>query len=210
MVFYCCGGQMLKRAEILEKLKSSLDPERFRHSLQVEKVAVELAKRWGVDAEKAGTAALLHDSSRCLSPAEMLERAVSLGMDPTETERKQPKLLHSRLSERLAASDFGVTDEEILKAIERHTLGVPGMSDLEKVIYLADHIEPDRDYDGVEDVRKLAYTDMDRAVAMSTSLMIASLKEKGLRVHPDGLKTRDYYVSKTSAACRKSGKDAGR
>jgi predicted HD superfamily hydrolase involved in NAD metabolism len=185
---------MLKKSEIVEKLKRALDPERFRHSEEVEKVAVVLAEKWGADPEKASTAALLHDASRSLSPPEMLEKASALGLSPTGTEKEQPKLLHSRLSRHFAITEFEVTDEEILQAIERHTLGAPGMSTLDKVIYLADHIEPGRDYEGVEEVRRLAYTDINKAIARSTTLMIESLEEKGSPIHPDGIKTRDHYL----------------
>jgi predicted HD superfamily hydrolase involved in NAD metabolism len=179
---------------IKEMIKEMLDRERFEHTMKVEKEAVRLAKHWGADQQKAAVAGLLHDASRYMTPAQMLAEAEESGIRIDELERQQPKLLHARLSRMIAETKFGINDTEVLHAIECHTLGVPKMSLLDKIVYIADHIEPGRSHKGVDGIRKLAYEEIDEAVLASTTNMIKALIEKGQAVHPDGMRTRNYYL----------------
>ncbi|MDD5382583.1 MAG: bis(5'-nucleosyl)-tetraphosphatase (symmetrical) YqeK [Candidatus Margulisbacteria bacterium] len=185
---------MLARAVILAKLKQVLDPERFEHSLRVEASALKLAEKHHVPAGKVSLAALLHDYARQYSRQELLEQAKKyrLAIDPVA--EFEPKLLHAELSALLAKKDFQVSDKAILEAIKKHTLGSPGMSKLEKIIYLADHIEEGRDFAGVKRVRQLAVKDLDRAIAESAGQMLKYLLAKGLPIHPLTVQTRNYYL----------------
>ncbi len=181
-----------------KKLSKLLDGERFQHSINVEREVVKLAARWGVPEEPASVAGLLHDSSRFMSSRQLLALAKKLRIPVDPVEEIEPKLLHARLSAYIARRDFGVKDDLILHAIERHTIGRPRMTDLDKIVYLADHIEAGRDYEGVAEVRKLAYTDMNRAIAASAGAMIKYLISRHLPIHEGGVRTRNYYLMNPS------------
>ncbi|MBU0672037.1 MAG: bis(5'-nucleosyl)-tetraphosphatase (symmetrical) YqeK [Candidatus Margulisbacteria bacterium] len=185
---------MPKRNAILQILKKELDPERYAHSLRVEKTALALARRHRVPAGKASLAALLHDYARKFSRPELLKQAkrFKLGIDPVS--KFEPKLLHAQLSALLAKRDFGVKSTEILRAISRHTVGAPGMNKLEKIIYLADHIEEGRNFSGVKKIRSLAAKDLDQAIIESSANILRFLLVKGLPIHPGTIRTRNYYL----------------
>jgi predicted HD superfamily hydrolase involved in NAD metabolism len=185
-----------KRADIIKKLREELDPERFEHSLRVEKTAAALARRFKVAVHKARIAGLLHDCSRKYNRAQMLTAARRLKLKIDPVSEFEPKLLHAQLSAHLAKKNFGVNSTEILGAIRRHTVGAPAMSKLDKIIYLADHIEEGRDFSGVNKVRSLAKKDLNRAVIESTSNMLKFLLAKGLPIHPGTIETRNYYLLK--------------
>lgn len=189
---------MTEPERIRKKLKELLPKDRYEHSLRVERSALALAKHYRVPVSKASTAALLHDCSRFLSPEQMLAKAAALGLKIGKMEKFQPKLLHARLSAIFARKLFKVKDRQVLAAIERHTVGAEKMSRLDQIVYLADHIEEERDYKGVGEVRKLAYKNIDAAVAASTSRMIAALLKKGLPVFEETIKTRNAHLLRSA------------
>ena len=185
----------MNEEEIKSRLVLLLDSERFAHSLSVQKVAQALAQKHKVDFTNASLAGLLHDCARYMGSAQLLKKAEELKMEIHPVERLEPKLLHARLSAYVAEKEFKVKDPEILQAISRHTVGAESMSELDKVIYLADHIEPSRDFLGVEQVRKLAFEDMNKAIAECATLMLKALLDKKLPIYPPTLLTRNYYLS---------------
>lgn len=187
---------MLKREAILEKLQKTLDPERFEHSLRAEKVALALAKKYRINRQKASLAALLHDCARRYSRKDLLEQALKLGLAVDATRRLEPKLFHGEIGEKIARAEFGVRDIEVLRAIRNHTTGAPGMSKLEKAIYLADHVEEGRYFPGVEKLRKLAFKNMDLAIYESTCSMIRFLLGKNLPIYAATIQTRNYFLTK--------------
>lgn len=127
-------------------LKGNVDEERLLHSLGCAQCAAELAQKFGLDEKKAYVAGLLHDCAKCLDNTHMLEIAQNLELE--EGERSNPKVIHAPVSAYLAKTEFGIDDEEILSAIRIHTIGKLNMSLFEKVIFLADKIEPNtRDLD---------------------------------------------------------------
>jgi predicted HD superfamily hydrolase involved in NAD metabolism len=188
---------VLKRVAILKKLKEVLGRSRYAHSLRVEKTALALARRFGVDQKKAGLAALLHDYARQFDRPGLLREAKKFKLRVDPVSRSEPKLLHAELSALMAKKDFGVKSKAVLEAIKKHTIGSPEMTDLEKIIYLADHIEEGRNFGGVGKVRRLAFKNMDQAIAVSTSNMLGFLLKKGLPVHPGTVSTRNYYLLRT-------------
>jgi predicted HD superfamily hydrolase involved in NAD metabolism len=187
---------MLDRNEIVKKLKASLDRERFEHSLRAEKIALKLAKKYRVNARHASVAALLHDCARRYGRPELLRQAGRLKLELDPVRKLEPKLFHGEIGEWIARHEFGVRQAEVLRAIRNHTTGAPKMSKLEKVIYLADHIEEGRDFAGVGRVRKLAFKDLDRALLASASAMIGFLVAKELPVYQPSVETRNYYLLK--------------
>ena len=182
----------MKREKMLYKLKKTLDSQRYQHTLGVEETAREMAVRFGADEEKAALAGLLHDCAKCLPLSQMVKAAKDAEIDPVMKESKA--LMHSVAGMCMARSVYGVEDEEVLSAIRWHTTGHAGMTTLEKIIYLADMIEPNRKpYPGLERLRALCAQDLDGAMHAALSSSLAHVQEQGKTLHPDTLAAlRDY------------------
>lgn len=157
----------MNQKEAKELVRRRLSDKRYEHTLNVKKMAVKLAKRYGVDENKAALAALLHDSAKEISKDEMraIMRAHPEYAEGGE-ERPTP-VWHGICAAILARTEWGVTDEAILSAIACHTAGKPGMSKLDKIVYLADMSSKERDWPGVNKLRKLELKDLDAAMLMA-------------------------------------------
>lgn len=162
-----------------ERAYSMLDPARLPHVEGCEKEAVRLAFRWGADVDDAREAAILHDITKKLSPEQNLKILEEHGAAPVEIVKAEEKLFHSKTGALVARTEFGVTDT-VADAIMWHTTGRAGMSVLEKVIYLADYIEPARAFEGVEELRELAYLDIDGAMKMGLEISVADMRSRGI------------------------------
>ena len=161
---------------MLSQLQKALSKERYRHTLGVEETAIKLAAAYGEDPEKARVAALLHDCARCLDSAEM-RRLVGERVGETTLRA----LMHAPAGAELARQKYGIEDEHILSAIRWHTTGHEGMTKLEKIVYLADFIEPNRPvYPGLEELRAEAFRDLDRAVRMAAESTMRYVRARGL------------------------------
>lgn len=178
----------------LEQLRpvalSCLDHRRIPHVLGTEQEAARLAERWGADVEKARRAALLHDCTKKLNLPEQLALAERFRVPLDEMERREIKLLHSKTGAGIAGAVFG-TDEEITGAIRWHTTGRGGMTLLEKVLYLADYIEPTRDFSGVEALRRTCYEDLDAGLLLGLEMTIGEMEARNAPIHPKTLEARD-------------------
>lgn len=179
-----------------EKLKTMLNKERYKHSLGVCETAVRLAERYGADTQKAYTAGLLHDCAKNYTYEKSLDECKRLGVALTDLEKANFALIHAPLGAAVAREVFHITDSEILTAITRHTVGGADMSILDKIIYIADMIEPNRDFDGVEEYRSLAFEDLDKAVLKALENSIVSNVKKGRLLHPDTLIARNEMLMK--------------
>ena len=155
----------LKQAK--ELVRSRLSDKRYEHTINVKKMAVKLAKQYGVDEEKAALAALLHDSAKELSKDEM--RAIMQAHPELAEggESRPAPVWHGICAAILARTEWGVEDEAVLSAIACHTAGKPGMSKLDKIVYLADMSSAERDWPGVNRLRKLERKDLDAAMLMA-------------------------------------------
>ena len=160
--------------------------KRLPHIRGTEETAVKLALRWGADPEKLRRAAILHDCTKYLSLREHLDICGRYGIPLDEMERNSEKLLHSKSGAALAKYIFG-QDDEVFDAILYHTTGRAHMSLAEKILYLADYMEPCRNFPEVEEMRRLAYEDLDRAVLMGVQLSIQEMLERNRIVHPNTL-----------------------
>ncbi len=169
---------------------SFLNHRRIPHVLGTEQEAIHLAERWGGDVEKARRAALLHDCTKKLSPEEHLALAEKYGADLDGMERRTPKLLHAKTGAAVAETLFG-TDGEITDAIRWHTTGRAHMTLLEKIIYLADYIEPSRDFPGVWELRRACYEDLDAGLLMGLEMTIREMEKQGAPIHTKTLEARD-------------------
>lgn len=180
--------------EMKRKLEKALTPKRFVHSVNVMNTSVELAERYSGDKEKAAVAGLLHDCARDIRGDEAVKLCDRFNIKPDEIMQRQPELLHGPLGSKLAREEYGVTDEEILKAIHWHTTGCKNMCMLEKIVFIADYVEPGRSFPGVEEVRKVVRSDIDRAIIMALDSTIKHILSKGTVIHPDTIDARNYMI----------------
>ena len=161
---------------------SYLKYKRVAHVRGTEEEAIRLAQRYGADVTEARVAALLHDCTKKLDMEEQLALCEQYGVQLDALEQKALKLLHAKTGAEIARDVFGVNDA-VYEAIKWHTTGKADMTLLEKVIYLADYIEPTRDFHGVEELRKTVYEDLDAGLAMGLEMTIEEMEEMGNPVH---------------------------
>ena len=167
--------------------------KRHAHILGVEQEAVKLAKRWGADEINARRAGILHDCTKYWTKEEHLACCDRLGVELDSLERENEKLLHAKSGAAIARYVYG-ENEAVCSAILWHTTGKADMSLLEKIIYIADYMEPNRAFDGVEDLRRLAYTDLDKALVLGLSMSIEDLKARGALIHRDTQGALDWLI----------------
>ena len=171
--------------EAKKMVKSRLSDKRYRHTLNVKKMAVALAKQYGADPEKAALAALLHDSAKELSRAELLQIFRENAIIAKNAEQRPEPIWHGLAAAILCETQWGVTDPEILSAIRCHTTGKPDMGLLDKVLYLADMTSAERDYPGVEELRTLEFQDLDLALCRALEQSLQFVEESGRPVDPE-------------------------
>ncbi len=169
-------------AWLRDRAKEMLDPKRVAHVNGCERTAVYLARRWGVDCDEAREAAILHDITKRLPHAEQLLLCEKYGIMIDNVEKSEPKLLHAKTGAEIARDRFAVS-EAVYGAIYWHTTGREDMTQLEKIIYLADYIEPTRHFDGLEELRDLSYSDLDAALLLGLKMSVEDLRERGKIPH---------------------------
>ena len=178
-----------------EKAYALLTPKRIAHVAGCESEAVKLAMRYGEDAETAAEAGILHDITKKLNFEEQLNLCGKYGIINDNLELKSPKLLHAKTGAALARDRFGVSDA-VYEAIRWHTTGKPDMTLLEKILYLADYIEPTRDFPGVEKLRELCYEDIDAAMALGLSMSLEEIRSHGGKPYKDTEEACEWYSRK--------------
>lgn len=171
---------------------SMIRAKRLAHVKGTEEEAARLARRWGADENKMRRAAILHDCTKYLTLEEHLAICDRYGMELDELERSAEKLLHAKSGAALAEHVFG-QEKDICQAICYHTTARAGMSLMEKLLYLADYIEPNREFPEVDELRQLAYADLDRAVCMGVELSIQEMLERNKRVHHNTVEAFEFY-----------------
>ena len=181
--------------EMRALLEKSLKPSRYQHSLGVAETAVFLAQRFGVDEEQAQVAGLLHDCAREFRNEDLITEAEKRLIMVGNIERQMPLLLHAYVGSRLVTEKYGVSDHAVEQAIWRHTVGGAKMTKLDKIIWFADMIEPNRDYPGVEELRSLAKTAaLDDMVLAGLTQSITFVLQKGGLIHPDTVIARNEIL----------------
>jgi predicted HD superfamily hydrolase involved in NAD metabolism len=167
-----------------------------RHMKAVAAEAKRLARVHGVGEDRAMMAALTHDIARAMDPEEVLRLARELGLSPNEVEETAPILLHGPVAARLLVSRYGVDDEEVLAVARWHSTGRAGMSALEKVVFLADKVEPGKaaGRPDLEEVRRLAETDLDGALLRYLDLQLVEAVRQGWPLHPDAVAARNELL----------------
>ena len=166
-------------------------------AMGVAKEAAKMAEKYGVDKDKAYLAGLVHDCAKDYSGKDKLRMCEKLGVELDNIMINQSDLTHSFLGAVLAKDMFGIEDEDILNAVRYHTTGRKNMSVLEKIVYLADAIEPGRAYfEGLDELRELAYEDLDKAMAFSLEHTISYNEKKNRLIHPLSKEALEYYKNK--------------
>ncbi len=185
------------RDRILAWLADNVPEARLNHILRVEQTAVDLAKHYNLDVEKAATAGLMHDLAKYFKPQKLLEMAQAEGLDIDPVSEATPHLLHADVSAIVARDTFGVKDGEVLQAIANHTLGRPRMSLLSCIVLLADSLEPGRgNTPELEALRQMSYQNLDRAVWLTCDYSLKFLLERHCLIHPRTIATRNWFLQK--------------
>lgn len=180
--------------QIQKRLSKLLKKERYEHTLGVMYTAASLAMCYGADIRKAMMAGLLHDCGKFCSAKEQIEMCRTIGIGLSDSEIRMPALVHAKLGACLARFDYGIRDQEILDAITYHTTGRPDMTLLEKIIYIADYIEPNRkEIPGLQEIRGIVFQDIDRAVCLSAGSTVRYLENGGKAVDPMTVETYNFY-----------------
>lgn len=177
-----------------KKLQNYIDEMRYIHTQGVMYTAAALAMCYGEDLERTQVAGLLHDCAKCIPNGEKLNLCIQNGIPVTEAEKEAPYLLHAKLGALIAKKKYGVEDQEILDAIACHTVGKPAMTMLEKILFLADYIEPNRTKaPNLDQIRALAFTDIDQAVYLTMRDTLSYLKEEKAKLDNQTIVAYNYY-----------------
>lgn len=178
------------RREILSRLSGY----RLKHTLGCEKAARKLAKKFGEDEEKCAFAMLLHDITKEFSKEQQLNLCEKYGIIPKGVEQTEWKMLHGKTAAAIAQHEYGAP-QDVVDAIAYHTTGRANMTKIEKIAYLADYIEENRDFEGVKTARKLAYRDMDKALRYCFDSSLRELIHRGKKIHSDTVEARNSLLS---------------
>lgn len=184
---------------IMEYLKNSISSKRYTHSINVSATATKLAEHYGCNAAKAGIAGLVHDCARELDRPLLLDCLTEEGIAADDLTLSVKELLHGPAAVHICRKAFGIEDEEILNAVRYHSTGRENMSLLEKIIYLSDFIEPSRSFEGVEELRKLAFDNLNKALLLAFDSSIRYIISKNGLIHVDTIQSRNYVLKELKA-----------
>ncbi|MCM3596308.1 bis(5'-nucleosyl)-tetraphosphatase (symmetrical) YqeK [Metabacillus idriensis] len=183
----------MEREKALALVKDHLTDHRYEHTIGVMETAIALAKQYGADVKKAETAAIFHDYAKFRSKDEMKQIIIEQNMTK-ELLIHSPELWHAPVGAYLVEKEAGINDAEVLDAIRYHTSGRENMTLLDKVIYVADYIEPGRIFPGADEVRELAKNDLNKALIVSMKNTILFLLKKNQAIYPETLQSYNFLV----------------
>ncbi len=185
---------MLSKEEIKKYLKENLEPKRYEHVLGVADTAKKLAALNNIDESAAETAGLAHDVAKNMSKDEMYQVMKENDIVLSEVEKRNKSLWHSIIAPIIAKEKLGIEDSEILSSLRWHTTGKEHMTDLEKVIYIADMIEPGRDFPGVDELRKITFENLDDGVLAGLNTTLKFLLGKNQLLDENTIRARNYLL----------------
>ncbi|GBG06063.1 phosphohydrolase [Paenibacillus agaridevorans] len=187
----------MDRQEMIDRVRAEMPEKRWLHTEGVMATAIVLAERYGEDPQRAELAAILHDVAKFwpVDRQAAVIRDNALSSDVLDYDKE---LWHALAGAWVAQREYGVTDPEVLDAINYHTSGRRGMTKLEKVVWLADYIEPGRNFPGVDDIRALAEQSLDRAVLAGLDGTIGVLIARGKRIYPLTVEARNGLIEELS------------
>ena len=184
----------LTHDQLVDRLQAALKPKRFHHVLRVEQTAMELARQNGVDVEKASIAGLCHDYAKQRPDQDFIDEIHKKGLD-SDLLNYGNAIWHGIVGAELIKDELDIWDEDILNAVRHHTTGAAKMTKLEQVVYMADYIEPARDFEGVDQARQLTAQDLGAGVAYQTKHTLNYLIENNKPVYPKTIETYNAWVS---------------
>lgn len=182
------------RKELIAKVKEQVSEKRFKHILGVEQAALELARANDYELEKASVAALVHDYAKERSEAEFKALIVQNGLEQ-DLLNWNNFIWHGVVGAEIIKKELKITDEEILNAVRRHTVGAKEMTTLDQIVYVADYIEPGRDFPGVDQARQLAAESLRAAVEFETKHTLLYLMNNNKTIYPAAILTYNAYVA---------------
>ena len=187
----------MERDNYLATIKPRMPEKRYIHTIGVMETAIHLANKYGEDSKSAETAAIIHDIAK-YADVEWMRRIVKENGLDVRLADWGSEILHGPVGAWIAETEFNITNEDILNAIRFHTTGRAGMSKLEKIIYIADMIEPNRKFDGVENLRKMADEDLDLAMKACISHSIGFLVYTEQPIYPLSIECFNNVISKNA------------
>lgn len=180
--------------QIQKDLKRKLDKQRYAHTIGVMYTSAALAMRYSYDINKAMLAGLLHDCAKCIPSDKKIKLCIKHNIKMTELEKRNPYLLHSKLGAYIAENRYKIEDKDIISAIINHTTGKPEMTVLEKIIFISDYIEPQRNKaKNLKEIRVMAYQDLDKTVAVIMRDTLEYLNLISGEIDPTTVLAYDYY-----------------
>lgn len=179
---------------LTEEIKKTLSSHRYRHTMGVAEMAVKLAKLYGADRELVEISALLHDVAREIDNSSMLDLCLKYGILPDEIERQVPELLHGKVGACIAQETYGIKNTVVLDAVRYHTTGRKDMSLPEKIIFIADMIEPGRAFPGVVLLREKAFENLNKSVLAGLNSTIRFVLERDMVIHPLSIEARNHLL----------------
>lgn len=185
---------MWSEEQIKKYLKENLKPKRYEHVLGVRESAIKLAEIYNGDIEKAKIAALVHDCAKNMNDQQLIKISKEHNLNINEICKQSPQLLHGPVGAIIAKETMGIEDKDILNAVAYHTTGRKNMSLLEMIIYIADYIEPNRTFPGIDSLRRLAYEDLELALLKSFDNTIKFVIDRGELLHLDTIESRNYIL----------------
>lgn len=184
----------MERELLLQKVQMHMSEKRFKHVLGVEETAVALAEKYGASAEKASIAALTHDYAK-ERPDDEFELVIRRDGFDLDLLNWNNAIWHGIVGADFVQRELGIDDEEILDAIRLHTTGAAEMTLLAKIIYVADYIEPGRDFPGVKEAREIALVNLDDAVRYEAKKVLAHLLDQEAPIYPKSIETYNHWVA---------------
>ena len=176
------------------RIRDYLDKSRYEHTIAVSYMSIALAMKYGYDIHKAELAGLLHDCAKCETDIKKMDKCKKHNIPVSELEKKSPHLLHAKLGAFYAMNKYKIQDRDVINAIMKHTTGTPEMSILEKIVFVADYIEPNRSgIKGLDDIRRIAFEDIDMAVFMILKNTLIHLKERNAEIDEITIDAYKYY-----------------
>ena len=181
---------------IKAKLREHLSAVHYEHSIRTAETAARMARVSDVDEDKAYLAGLLHDYAKGMSGEDLIAEAEKMGIEINSVERAYPYLLHAEVGAELVKKELGVNDEEIINSIAKHTVGSAAMTALDKIIYVADMIEPGRPYQGLDMLRRMALENLDKVYREAYMHSLSYLVKARKLIHPTTIEVWNELVSR--------------
>lgn len=179
--------------QINKDIRERLSEHRYKHSIGVMKKAEELAKYYGLDVNKARLIGLAHDIAKEMKTSEIEDYISKYNIELDEIERSNSELVHAKIGADICKRKYNF-DEQMVEAVKYHTTGNPKMDMMAKIIFVADKVEETRDYQGLEERKKLAFEDIDKTIIETINYTTKNSIDRGKLIHPDSIHTRNYLI----------------